>query len=224
MKGQFICFEGLDGSGKTTIANRVANELKKKENNIYFLNKKDISFSTGYVNHHMSTIKRVLWDYSPDDPLGELGDLHWLYLNLSWFSVLENCKIKPLIDSGYTVIMDNWHYKLQARFNLKENFDHEVTKKCFDSLLKPDVTILLDIDPNVAVDRRDTISITESGNMDGFKGKTPANFVAYQSMVSKSLDNLSKEEGWIRINVANYTEEEVTKKVLNSLTVKMKGI
>src|SRR5699024_11298143 len=69
-----------------------------------------------------------------------------------------------------------------------------------------------------------TISITESGNMDGFKGKTPANFVAYQSMVSKSLDNLSKEEGWIRINVANYTEEEVTKKVLNSLTVKMKGI
>lgn len=64
--------------------------------------------------------------------------------------------------------------------------------------------------------------------MDGFKGKTPANFVAYQSMVSKSLESLSNEEGWIRINVENYTEDEVTKKVLNSLTSKkdavMKGI
>src|SRR5699024_6398612 len=142
----------------------------------------------------------------------------------SWFSVLENCKIKPLIDSGYTVIMDNWHYKLQARFNLKENFDHEVTKKRFESLPKTDVNNPLDKEPKGAVDRRENHSITEYGNMDGFKGKTPANFVAYQSMVSKSLDNLSKEEGWIRINVANYTEEEVTKKVLNSLTVKMKGI
>ncbi|KGX85213.1 dTMP kinase [Pontibacillus litoralis] len=219
MTGKFICFEGLDGSGKTTIAKNVAEQLKKTNDKVIFLNKKEVSFNTGYVDNHMSTIKKILWDYAPDDPLGELGDLHWLHLNLSWFSVLEQCKIKPLLNSSYTIIMDNWYYKLFARYTLKNNFDQELTKKSFQSLLKPDITIFLDVDPYVAVKRRDNISITESGNMDGLNGKTTTNFITYQSMVRGVLNDFCNEQKWKKFFIDHNTEEEITNKACKILSM-----
>ena len=216
-KGMFICFEGLDGSGKSTIAKEVVKLLKKENDKVIFLDKKSTDFDSGYVTSHMKAIKDILWDYAPDDPLNELGDHHWLYLNASWFSVLDKCKLQPLIEKGYTVVMDNWYFKFLARFSLKENFNFQLAQDCFSQLTAPDLTIFLDVDPEVAVSRREEFSISETGNMDGLSGRTSINFITYQSSVREKLKVRSIQENWLNIDVNIMSEEDVTEEIFNHL-------
>ncbi|CAG7915104.1 Thymidylate kinase [Mammaliicoccus sciuri] len=206
----FICFEGLDGTGKSTIANNVTELLKKNESKILYLDKKNPNIESTYVNNHLKQIKKVLWNYHKDDPLYELGDYHWLHLNASWFAALDNCVIKPLLEKNYIIIMDNWYYKLYARYKLKENFDSKLLDSSFGQLTKPDITIFLDIEPEISVNRRDDFSITETGNMDGLTGKTKDNYLRYQSKVRNQLLNLSNSNNWNRFDFSDIEENEST--------------
>lgn len=219
MKGTFICFEGLDGSGKTTIANAVYSHFKKDCKNVAYVDKKGVKFPTGYLNKHMKTLKSILWDYELDDPLHELGDFHWLYLNSSWFSVLDEVIIRPLLQKSYIVIMDNWYFKLLARFKLKSDIDHAHVFSCFSHLSVPDITVFLDISPEVAAERKQTFSISETGNMDGFSGLTEENFINYQKLVRKNLIQVIDNPGKLTIKkkVDLLNQVQVTQDVLDSL-------
>ncbi|MBD3861250.1 MULTISPECIES: dTMP kinase [Bacillus] len=223
--GKFICFEGLDGSGKSTIANKVVDKLiYDKEGKILFIDKKKPEFSSGYVNMHMSKIKEILWDYYPDDPLYELGDYHWLYLNASWFATVDKCRITPLLESGSTIIMDNWYFKFLARFKIKKNFNYSVAQMCFSPLIKPDITIFLDVDPSISVKRRTNYSITETGNMDGYSGRTQDNYIKYQNEVRNVLKKMSEDHNWIVVPVEDESEEEIADKVYKIIKSKLRSV
>ncbi|MDQ0926457.1 dTMP kinase [Bacillus atrophaeus] len=215
--GNFICFEGLDGSGKSTVAKKVVEKLKELDFEVIYLDKKNCDFLDAYVNKHMKTIKSILWDYAPDEPLYKLGDYHWLLLNASWFAALENCILRPLLKKDSIVIMDNWYYKLVARFILKDGFDKTLIETSFRNLVRPDLTIFLDVDPEVAVSRRDSFSITETGNMDGLVGKSKDNFIIYQNKVRKVLNQMSEEVNWLKIDTNIKDENSVVGEAVSSI-------
>ena len=123
MEGKLITFEGIDGVGKTTVSKKVSDRLKEQGMNIVYINKKDINiYESEYVRNHMNTIKTVLWDYNPKERLFDLGDNHWLYLNLAWFSTLYDYAIKKELSKGNLVLTDGWYYKLYSR---------KICSKCF---------------------------------------------------------------------------------------------
>lgn len=202
-KGTFICFEGLDGSGKTSAAKLFANYLADMQQEVVYIEKKDTNFGTPYLTQHMKKMKSVLWDFELHDPLHELGDMHWLFLMATWFSVIDHVKVRNLISEGKIVVLDNWYFKFAARYRLKQNIDFKLVEKCFSSLSQPDLVVMLDIEPAIAASRKTEFSLAETGNMDGLKGHTVENFIKYQQSVREVLRTFENQfsSAWVTIPV-----------------------
>src|SRR5947208_15495464 len=116
-EGALVCFEGGDAAGKRTLARAVADELQRRGMRPVLIDKKSVDgFREPYLPDRMRDLRRALWDYPRDAPIGEWGDRHWFHLILSWFSVLDSCKVRPLLEAGELVVIDNWYYKFAARF------------------------------------------------------------------------------------------------------------
>jgi dTMP kinase len=208
-QGNLVCFEGLDGAGKTTTARKFSEHLSRTDNNVIFVDKKSTVFPSDYVSNHMQLLSQVIWNYPPESPILELGNSHWLYLVAAWFSSLDHCKVRPLLDQGYTVIVDNWFYKFLARFRLKKDIDFAHARSCFRGISIPDRVFFLDIEPSLAAERKKSFKLSETGNLSGLQGNTAENFIIYQGLVREVLLQISVEEKWSVIPVNNLTEDEV---------------
>lgn len=211
MKGQFICFEGIDGSGKSTIASQLF-EQRKEKNNVIFLDKKNVSqIKSEFVRRQLTNIKASLWDYPKNENISEMGDYHWLMLLSSWFSAIADSHIKPILETGTDVIVDNWIYKFQVRFSLKEQFTSEFVSSIFEPILKPDKVILLDLDASVAFSRRASADIkpSEAGRCDGEIGELKQSFINYQDKVRSSLLNCSRQNSWRVLDSEKYSAQQI---------------
>jgi thymidylate kinase len=215
-RGRFISFEGLDGAGKTTMARLVAGELSDAGVATRFVERKNGEFPTPELTRRMALLKELIWEYG-DLPLHEYGDEHALFNMASWFSVLDRCKIKPLLDQGCTVIIDNWYYKFASRFRAKPGINFALVKQCFSHLSRPDAVIFLDVSPSVAGGRKEQFSRGECGNFDGMTGLTRENFIRYQESVQIGLLEFAREDEWIRIAVDDRSVMEVKAEALDRL-------
>ena len=127
----FIILEGIDGSGKTTLAQQVANQ---RPNTIY-VSRKSISKE----NDFKATQQHKLFDLMWPDENGALEKTlpinYWIYLQCTWYTLLSELIISPLLQKGYDVITDGWYYKFWAKLE-QEGF----TLKC---KLKIEETVLM---------------------------------------------------------------------------------
>jgi dTMP kinase len=217
MSGRLICFEGIDGSGKTTVAHRVAAELERKSGNAVFLERRGTDYPKDYQSKRMALYHQLIWEYG-DDPIHELGDLHSLYIMAGWFAVLDLVKVRPMLTRQSYVLMDNWYYKFAARYALKKEVDFAHVLRCFGELTVPDTVVLLDVDPEVAVRRKSTFNLAETGSLDGFQGDPRESFVRYQSAVRDVLRTFAQDGQWIVVGVTQAdSEEAVVARVLDLL-------
>jgi len=207
-KGALVCFEGGDGAGKTTLSSSVVEKLRPDVTDLVMVDKKGTDFEGLYLSDRMKDLRKVLWDYPQDAPLWEWGDHHWFHLIVSWFSVLDRCKVRPLLERGKIVVVDGWYYKFAARFLLKPEFDQEVVLASFAHLTVPDLVVFVDVDPHVAVTRRQSFSSTESGRMDGHSKGDAEDFVSYQSKVLGQLRRFSNDS-WVRLDASQLSIEEL---------------
>jgi dTMP kinase len=208
--GHLICFEGGDAAGKTTLAANVAQELNIRGMNPVLVDKKNTEgYGDPFLRERMADLRRVLWDYPQEAPLGEWGDLHWFHLIVSWFSVLDRCRIRPLLERGELVIVDNWYYKFAARFLLKPELDAHFVLSSFKHLTVPDLVLFVDVDPSTSVTRRQEFSATESGKLDGGSGGLQG-FVTYQNLVLEKLRSFSCGLGWVRFDATQMRPNELS--------------
>ncbi|MGC8981500.1 MAG: dTMP kinase [Minisyncoccia bacterium] len=140
MKGRLIIIEGIDGSGGTTQSNILYKNLKKKYKKVILTKEpqnKDIT----------NLIKKV------KDPVADL----FLFLADRF---LQYKNLKKFLDKGYIVISDRSYpstYAYQFYYGgLRKIFNEEIIKK-LDKIsrnnIEPDLVIILDIDPKIAVKR-----------------------------------------------------------------------
>lgn len=209
-KGALVCFEGGDGAGKTTLSSAVVEELGSHVADLVMVDKKSTDFEGLYLSERMKDLRKVLWDYPQDAPLWEWGDHHWFHLIVSWFSVLDRCKVRPLMERGKVVVIDNWYYKFAARFLLKPEFNPEFVLASFAHLTVPDLVVFVDVDPKVAVTRRQNFSPTESGRMDGHSKGDADDFVSYQGKVLDQMRRFANDS-WARLDASQLSIEELVK-------------
>ncbi len=223
MKGKLITFEGIDGVGKTTISEKIADSLRKEGLNVTYINKKDIDiYDSEYVRNHMKVIKSVLWDYNPKERLFDLGDNHWLYLNLSWFATLYDSVIYKELSQGKIVITDGWYYKLYSRFVIKNKYSENTLDSIFFNVPEPDLVYYLSADISSILSRRNEFLPTEFGEMDANKKllkNEKEKFIDYQTRVGNILDGLSNEKGWKKFSNENL--QECVENVLKDLLAKI---
>ena len=140
-KGFFLALEGIDGSGKTTVASYLKKVFENK-------NKKVLVTQEPTKEKVGSIIRRYLEEASikDRDPVFEAlafaTDRRWHI----------NKEIIPSLNKGYLVISDRYFYSsfaYQTVNGLDLNWLCEINKYA----IKPDLAIFLDVNPRIATKR-----------------------------------------------------------------------
>ena len=192
-KYKFVVFEGIDGCGKSTQARMLADFLA--ENSIPFILTQEPSDS-----EYGKKVRELLSQKNPDpDKLLEyfVNDRKWHVDN----------EIKPFLDKGFIVICDRYYHSTFAY----QSIHHGIEKilNLHKGILKPDIVVIFDIPPEVALKRTNTNEYFEKLD---FLKKVRENY--------KNLREILKDENIVYLDVKEKSVEEVFKEVLSVLELK----
>ncbi|MEE1013771.1 MAG: dTMP kinase [Clostridia bacterium] len=199
-QGKFIVMEGLDGCGKSTQIQRLADTLRSKGEKVY-ITAEPTEFETG------AYLRRILSESLEKD----------MYLQAALFLAdrLEHIThpefgIKRYLDEGYTVICDRYYYSSFAYQGTASDIDWvmKINLEC-QQMLTPDLCIFLDVNPDTCKERIDRVrekpELSEK-NIELMR-KIRQNFLSV-------LEKLQPEQNIVVID-ANRELEDVEKEILH---------
>ncbi|AGL90767.1 dTMP kinase [Candidatus Phytoplasma australiense] len=148
MTNKLISFEGVDGSGKTTLIN----ELKTFFENKGYQIKVFQGLGSSIIGKE---IRNLFLHQSKICPKTKY------LLSLANMMQTQDELIIPALLSGYLVIVDRWYdstFAYQSKGNYID-YDDKITSKIINYfLIKPKLTFYLDIDPKIGLKRKQTQS------------------------------------------------------------------
>ncbi len=147
MKNRFIVVEGLDGSGKSTQIKMLKEYLESKGEKVFMTAEP----SEGRIG---KTLREMLSEDIPTDMYFQAG--MFLADRIDHCTNSEN-GIKKMLEEGYTVISDRYYYSTFAYQGTKSDMDYimKINLDC-PAILRPDVCIFLDLNPEICKGRIDT--------------------------------------------------------------------
>ena len=87
-----------------------------------------------------------------------------------------------------------------------------------------DLVYYLNINPSICFKRRKRFSYKEMGGYDFAVRDFQESYIEYQTNVKEKLDDLSKKDDWINIEIHNESLKEVTAYILNDIKNKLGNI
>jgi dTMP kinase len=185
-KNLFIALEGIDGSGKSTQMKLLTKKLEEAGHKVYTT----FEPSNGAIGTMIRTILKG--DTHTDDRI-----IAGLFVadRLDHLLNKENGILKKM-DEGYTVICDRYCFSSYAYQGTHMSMDWVIAANAMSaSILKPDVNVFIDIDPEVSMQRittnRDKIEIYET--LENQKKVKEKFFEAFDRM--KDQENIFIVEG-----------------------------
>jgi dTMP kinase len=201
MKGLYIVFEGIVGTGKSTQAKRLYEYLKEKYPNIILTREPGGSEIAEVIRKVVQGNK-----YSEEmEPICEA----YLYAAARAQSLRKI--VKPIINKGGIVIADRSYlssvaYQGAGR-NQGINTILEINKIAIEDIV-PDIVIYLELDPKIGLQR----CFDKEG--DKFENED----IEFFKRAQQGYDEIAKEyPNWIKIN-AQGSKEEVFKKTKDKIT------
>lgn len=147
MKNKFIVVEGLDGSGKSTQIEMLAEYLRAKGEKVY-VTAEPQNYETGaYIRRILSqSLERNMY----------LQAALFLADRLEHITNRE-CGIKKYLDEGYTVVCDRYYYSSFAYQGTASDIEWvmDINLKC-PEILTPDICVFLDVNPDTCKKRIET--------------------------------------------------------------------
>jgi dTMP kinase len=144
----FVVFEGIDGSGKTTISNRVAKALRARGLEVEHL-REGGSFA--------SKVTQGIRDFCRDARNMALTPRAELMLYVAREVQLAEEVLRPALDRADVVIADRYFYTAQVLAGAGRDMPTEEVRPIVESAAAgvwPQVAFLIDVDPSVARGRR----------------------------------------------------------------------
>lgn len=134
--GYLIVFEGIDGSGKTTVAKEVLKKLS------------DAGYRTYYTYEPWeSPFAKLLQSFKGNvNPLIEA-----LLMAADRYFHIEN-DIKPKLKEGYIILLDRYYYSSIA-YQGARGVNIEWIKELNKYVIKPNIILYLDVSPETALKR-----------------------------------------------------------------------
>ena len=216
--GEIIVLEGIDGVGKTTIAQKLLEQMKMKGENCTLLSKKNPQIENEKVKEYASLLQEIIWAGDKEDrPWDFLDETQWILQLTLWYSVLKNeYVIKAAKEYDY-VILDGWSYKMYSRWLLNKKVPLGLVREAYDLMDLPAKVFLIDNDPEVCWTRRKSFKPTEIASYGEKVIDYRAAFVEYQGMVRRNLLRLSENKGWLIVDARGKniesTVEEIERKI-----------
>ena len=191
-KGIFIAFEGIDGSGKSTQIQILTNRIQQKGTRCYQTCEPSSgpigSLTRQILTGRIKTDNRVIAAMFAADRLDHL-------LN-------EVDGIVAKIEDGITVITDRYYFSSYAYHSVDVPMDWVIkTNEESAKVLRPDVTVFIDIDADTAMER-----ITKNRfHTELFEKKSRLEKVRNNYL--KAFDLLKEEENVVIIDGTKSVEE-----------------
>jgi len=202
--GRLVAVEGIDASGKTSLAELVVAALVGRGERALLVNRATApDLATGYPGDHLRALRRLIWEYDADARTSVLGFEHWAHLIAAWFTALDRVVVRPALDTGHVVVADSWYHKFAARFAVQVGLGRATA--IFRDVTEPDDVLLLDVPPEVCAARRAVVRTTEAGEWQGLSAEA-GGFVAYQSRVREGYLAMAAESGWTTLPAAEPDE------------------
>ena len=200
-EGILITFEGIDGSGKSTQIRRLKNFFKK--NNI-----KNVIFTREPGGSALGKKVKNLLINNNNNTISKESQI--LLLIAARYEHYEKL-ILPLLKKNKIVISDRYQdstfaYQCENNKDLQDlliNFNHLLFKG-----FKPDLTFLLDINPNVSLKR---ISKRKTNN--AFDKKA----LSFYKKVRSSYLKLAYKNSRIKVINAEDNQSEIFNKIINTI-------
>lgn len=199
-KGLFVCFEGLDGSGKGTILSKISNHVFNnfKEIDSIFITREPTYSEYG------KQIRQLL--KKDKDPLTHSKQLLQLYIDDRKEHL--NAFIKPLLSKKTLILCDRYKYSTIV-YQQAQGIPAEKIISLHSKMLVPDIVFILDVDVKTAMKRiREDRGSIEKFEKDYFLDELRQYYI--------DLPKQLPEEN-IKIVDATKEPEEVLKQILEEL-------
>lgn len=171
MNGKLIVFEGPDGSGKTSVLEKVYQKLNKNGYHIY-------KFREPGGTEISEKIRNIILDNDNK----EMSDRCEALLYAASRAQLVDEKLRPLLDDGSIILCDRFVLSSMLYQGLGRGLGVDEVKKINDfaiANIKADLTLFLNIDYKTALDRKrkNFVSDRLENEDDSFHKKTYQGYI-----------------------------------------------
>lgn len=212
----FVCFEGIDGAGKTSVTDAFVRLLRDGGREATAI-RKSRPDDHPELAAALRAMGRGTWAPEKDQQMIDLGAVPWMLYNAAFYAAIVAAAIDPALASGEVVAVDGWLYKFALRAARVTGRRLPDVLRHFPGVRRPDRVFLLDVPPEVAVARMSGFTRNELGN-GRFAGLSDADaFVAFQTEVRASLLGIARAEAWTVLDAATASPEAVAKEAAGRL-------
>jgi dTMP kinase len=194
----FVVFEGIDGSGKTTISNRAARALRQ----------------SGLTVTHVreggklaSTVAQSIRDFGRDERHLALGPYAELLVYLAREAQLYDEVTQPALAAADVVIADRFFYSAEVLACAGRGLAPELVRPLVGSAARevvPDLVILIDVDPHIARARRRVAKILKDEDEGPPSRKGLAGASLFHRMRDGYLELAARDpERWLVLDNSN---------------------
>ena len=143
-RGRFIVIEGIDGSGKSTQIQLLANKLTATKRKVYTTAEPTVSLTGGMLRDALRGVTK-----KTTCEIAAMFLLDRIFHNVNPVNGIEK-----FLASGVDVICDRYYYSSLAYQGSETDFDWvlDMNLNC-PEIRKPDICIFLDLDPDKCVER-----------------------------------------------------------------------
>jgi dTMP kinase len=210
VNGYFITFEGSEGCGKTTQIEALAKALEA-EGKTVLITREPGGTIIG------EKIRNLLQDPSHDNAISDMTEL--LLFSASRAELIAS-RIQPALDRGEIVICDRFYDSTYVYQGLGRAIDMNIVEQLNQitvGSLKPDLTILLDLDAKIGIQRAKS---RQSGELDRIENESLAFFEAvregYLELAKKETERFKIINGLLSVDqIKAIIWETVENKLLN---------
>ena len=194
MSGYFITFEGSEGCGKTTQIEALAKALEAKGKTV-FITREPGGTLIG------EKIRNLLQDPSLKNEISDMAEL--LLFSASRAELIAS-RILPALKRGEIVICDRFYDSTYVYQGLGRAIGMDIVEQLNQmtvGTLKPDLTILLDLDAEVGIERAKS---RQSGNLDRIENESLTFFEAvrngYLELAQKEPERFKTIDGLLSVD------------------------
>ena len=194
MSGYFITFEGSEGCGKTTQIEALAKALESQGKTV-LITREPGGTLIG------EKIRNLLQDPSHENEISDMAEL--LLFSASRAELIAS-RIQPALKRGEIVICDRFYDSTYVYQGLGRAIGMEIVEQLNQitvGTLKPDLTILLDLDAKVGIERS---KFRQSGELDRIENESLAFFEAvrngYLELAKKEPERFKTIDGLLSVD------------------------
>ena len=215
--GKLITVTGIDGAGKTTLATALNAALTADGHDVVLAGKLEAQIpGDSDPAAYLKRVRAVVYD-RPATVSAATGDHYWLFALAAWYTLQDQFIIRPALQAGTHVILDNSHHKILARYGARATVPGHLARLVFAHLSTPDIVLLLQVSPGQALARKQSFTPLETGHT----GTASSAFLTYQTEVARQLRQQAGQS-WAIIDVDDKPATQVLAEAMAALRCRLR--